>query len=463
MIQRDQLIQIFEDAEAKKAIVVKDFDVVLDICLGEKNYHPSASKDYHRPTRAVVQREAVFNAQDKLKAIGYYDIDQLDDVFSSIMANEFAGSALKLYPIAIYPEAYFRTNVFDSEPTIGCGSPLASSEETNDALREQDKYAYDGHRASQFGKQTRNPFGYTQAGIADKDEDFNARIEALRQDTFAFIIKQYERDLAYKAKNEINTLFPDTFNDWFNKKEFESLTKDSKEAKLQYNAYVSRCAKNRNELQAEARLAGFVGTIQDYLKFQVLDRLKGCPAFETYLIRRAAYEEWLKILIQAFSYTVFRYYMNEFNRVKSRKNKNDRKAIETNKVADDSGISTSKAKIEIRRHQKTEQAAATVKNAADFESELRKQAAQVGNVLSKRRIEGLRKALEKSLLEKRLGVSGKFLHQVCQDGVSEITRCNYLRLPVNRPANLKGGSCESSNNDNIGLRKGGKSTCAAPS
>jgi hypothetical protein len=161
-----------------------------------------------------------------------------------------------------------------------------------------------------------------------------------------------------------------------------------------------------------------------------IDDLLKCPSLPLTVGLGVAYDQQINLAVQILSYCLFRIWHYEILVKAKRRNKISSKAADVMLQAQANNKSVAETKKFIIRRRKLEAAAASVKNTVDFQIEKEKRR---NTPLPKRRIEGLRAALEKRLVESRAGLARNFVSQVVRDLVPSLVKAHRSHSPAIRP------------------------------
>jgi hypothetical protein len=306
----------------------------------------------------VVRRDSIKMAYDHLNALypRHASYDRVTELFSYILDGRWVSRSHKIEVLAAHMPAFFHVN--DVLNIEGHKHVYRDHDERVEGRLkvtcEDDILANPEETRKFFGvSQPNNPFDFIHEGVQHEKERINASIESFVREIEASTIKSYDGYQDWQNGNKKITYEIMKLKDWFfDRHGVDADFKKDKETLNGYNAYVNGIVKKAK--LAKLSVAGYLKMEADKQRADVIlgriKRMSESPHLLDYLARRVAYEAWLKIVTQTFAYTLV-FYFSEWFRTDKNAAKLEREIAETQKIADLNGISTSKARLIIRRTQ----------------------------------------------------------------------------------------------------------------
>ena len=164
--------------------------------------------------------------------------------------------------------------------------------------------------------------------------------------------------------------------------------------------------------------------------FARMDDILNCASLPLTLGLGVAYDQQINLVVQILSYSLFRIWHYEILIKTKRQTKVKAQAANVWAQAQANKQSIQETKKFIIRRRKLEDVAASVQWTVDQQTD---HIEATNRTLPKRRIEGLRAALEKRLVESRAGLARNFVSQVVRDLVPSLVKAHRSHSPAIRP------------------------------
>lgn len=375
-------------------------------------------------TDAILERIRRDTFPEIINALpGSVSFDSLTESLQDVLSNKYPGKNAKISAITRHISAFIGVRDDDGDPlitrksiqpylqwdeehhrvTIGANALIlftAKDVRANLLARVDDDvkgaaYAYKAFNAGTFGKQTPNPYSFGHRYVAADQYPFNCALQKEMDETVEFYQKRLKKRL--------------------------------KDAKPITQSGLTRF---------EDRAGNCTWDAATYLKQtyqETLDDdkalLRRCPSLPVAVGLAVTYEQWVNYVVSTLSYCLWQYVMYEISKGKARRAK-EAEIAQTMLDAKASNQSVPAIKKFDIRRRKLEDAAADVKNTVDFQIQKEKRR---DTPLSNKRVEGLRAALERRLIESRIGLARNFVSQVIRDLVPSLVKACRSHSPAIRP------------------------------